>query len=89
MIKVNNSDKSQCNKSLVKKIKTLLPSQITSQEVADRYFTPRTELTELYLEGKQSGHIQIGGDVSWVTGDLAEMDMGTQFFFSSNFQTLA
>jgi hypothetical protein len=74
-----------CTNGLPKKVKTLTPSQITSQEIADIYFTPKTELPEWYMENKQSGYIQIGGRVSWVTGDLAEMDMGSHFSFLIKF----
>jgi hypothetical protein len=76
-----------CTSSLSKKVKTLLPSQITSQDVADVYFTPRTELPEWYMDGKMSGYIQIGGRVAWVSNDIAEMDMGSHLSFLVKFSS--
>lgn len=76
-----------CSNDLVKKVKSLSPSQITSQEVAEVYFTPIINLAEWYMEDKQSGYVQFGGDVSWVSGNLAEMTMGNDFSFLIKFSS--
>src|SRR5271157_1557482 len=76
-----------CNDALFKRIKALTPSQITSQEVADIYFTPRTEIPEWYMDGKETGYLLIGGQVSWVANGIAEMSLGSNFPFLIKFST--
>lgn len=80
-----NEEPDVCSKSLPAKVKTMTPSKITSQDIAEVYFTPRTELPDWYMEGKNTGFVQIGGDVSWVSGNLAEMNMGSNINFLIRF----
>lgn len=74
-----------CSKDLVGKVKSLPLNKIMSQGIAEVYFTPKTELLNWYMEGKNTGYVQIGGDVSWVSGNLAEMNMGSDISFLVKF----
>ncbi len=74
-----------CKNAVYKKVKSLLPSQIKSRDVADIYFSPQTDFPEWYMNGKNYGYVQVQGRVAWVSNGLAEIELGSNFVYLIKF----
>lgn len=70
-----------CETELLHRIRSLTPKQITSDKVADVYFSPQTIFQEWYMEGRQGGYVRLGGRIAWVSGNLAEVTHGSRIAY--------